>query len=117
MHVSNIIHTFYFKKKLAFKLRSMVHRILGVSWVMVGSVREEIWTWKSLCGRKKQSGLIPLSIFWIAWKKRNRKAFKEVEEFDTVRDGWYQRLGFLIIGNYLHTMENFGNLIEVLIDQ
>lgn len=52
----------------------------------------------------------------MIWKEWNRRAFEEVEEeFDRVRDSWYQIFDCLVIGNYLYSIEDFNNLIKVLI--
>lgn len=49
---------------------------------MTSSMRDEIWASKGMGGRRKQAGLIPLTIFWIVWKERNQKAFDGVDDVD-----------------------------------
>lgn len=44
-------------------MRSMVYSLLGICWVMVGSVREELWAWAGSCKKKTHFIFIPLSIF------------------------------------------------------
>lgn len=61
-------------------LWSMAYGLLQISGVMTVNVKEEIWKWKCVSGRKKHLGLIPLAIFWVMWKERNKRAFKVVEE-------------------------------------
>lgn len=49
---------------LAYKIWTMNYRLLGNSWLMIGSVREETWAWRGI-SRGKNSPL------WIVWKERN----------------------------------------------
>lgn len=49
----------------AYKRWSMVYGLLGISWVMAGMVRDEIWAWKSISRQRKFVDLIPLTIFWM----------------------------------------------------
>lgn len=53
----------------------------------------------------------------MAWKEKNRRAFKRVEEeADRVRDRWYHILGCLVISNLFFSIEDFGKLTETLMD-
>lgn len=58
---------------VVYKLWTMVYSLLGISWVVSGSVRDEIWAWKGLAGRRKQAEIIPLTVFWDVCKERNKK--------------------------------------------
>lgn len=58
---------------------TMIFSLLGVNWVMAGSVREELSAWERLRKKKKVTRLIPLIVWWIVWKKRNRRVFERVE--------------------------------------
>lgn len=49
----------------------------SIGW-MAGSVREEIWVWKGISGGKNHVTLIPLTFFWVAYKKRNMWVFEEM---------------------------------------
>lgn len=50
-------------------------------------------------------------------ERRNMRAFEGLEDnFDRVRDRWFLTLSFLIIGHSLYTMENFEDLIVILIN-
>lgn len=101
-----------------YNLWCTAYRLLGISWVMVNTGREKVWTWKGVSGRKKkQLGLISLTIFWVVWKERNRRTFQGVEEdIDKVKTRWYQSLGFLVTNNSLYSIEEVGNLVDCLID-
>lgn len=70
-----------------YKLWIMVYGLLGISWAIAGTVRDEILARKGTTGGKKYAGLIPLAIFGVMWKERNKRAFEGVENFDRVRDG------------------------------
>lgn len=40
-------------------------QVMGISWSMLGNVREEIRAWKGISGGKKPVGLIPLLFFGL----------------------------------------------------
>lgn len=63
------------------KLKMIVLRVKGISWVMAGSVREELWAWNSIrstcrfvdmilftlyrrCGMKEIGGFF---MWWMTW--------------------------------------------------
>lgn len=77
-----------FRCSIMYKFLFVVYGLLGVSWVMAGSVRDEIQSWKGISGRKKYVNLIPTTIFWVIWQEGNRRAFErvnDVEDFDRIR--------------------------------
>lgn len=41
----------------------IVYELLGINWVMAGSVRDEIWAYKGISGQRKQTDLILFTIF------------------------------------------------------
>lgn len=47
---------------------------IGYQLWMVGSVRDEIWAWKSISRQRKCFDIISLTIFWELWNERNRRA-------------------------------------------
>lgn len=51
----------------------MVYGLLGINWVIVGLVRDEIGAWETLCKRKKFANLIPLTIIGVIRKERNSR--------------------------------------------
>lgn len=61
---------------IAYSLWFMVYGLLGINWVIAGTLREELWAWGNVCKQKKHANLIPLTIFWVLWKERNRRAFE-----------------------------------------
>lgn len=66
---------------------------------------------------KKHLSLIPLTIFPVVKKKRNKRAFERVkDDFDRIRDRWFQTINFLLMGHPLYSIENFRNLTNILID-
>lgn len=94
---------------------SMVYWLLGVSWVMAGSIREEIWAWKGIGRNGRFFSLIPLTIFWIIWKEINRRGFEGVEgDMSELRDRWFHLFGSLILGHDLCRVEDFEYLIDCL---
>lgn len=72
---------------VVYDLWTMMYDLLGIKWLIAGSVREELWAWKGLCNKKKLVKLIPLTIFWVIWKERNSKAFDGIEgEMTRIKD-------------------------------
>lgn len=64
-----------------------MYNLLDINWVIIGSVREQLWAWKGLCKKKKFVKLIPLTIFWVIWKECNSGAFDGIEDdWATIRD-------------------------------
>lgn len=56
------------------RLCCLAYCLLGVSWVIVGFVKEELQAWKGIQGDKKIE-LIPLATFWVMWKEK-QEAFE-----------------------------------------
>ena len=53
--------------------------LIGAQWVFPETVKEVLFSWSGpFVGkkRKKIRNSIPLCIFWMVWKERNRLAFK-----------------------------------------
>lgn len=48
---------------MAYNLWCMVYGLLGIEWVMAGSVGMEIWNWGGLYVKDNIVNLIPLSVF------------------------------------------------------
>lgn len=46
-----------------YDLWCMIYELLGINWVMTGTVKEEIWAWGRLSMKKEIVKLIPLTIF------------------------------------------------------
>lgn len=83
---------------IAHSLWTMAYGILGFNWIMAGILRSELWAWKGLTEQKKYLGLIPLRIFWVVLKERNKGVFEGVEEgINKIREKWFQMLDFLVI--------------------
>lgn len=64
-------------------------------------------------------GFNPLTIFWVVWKERNRRAFERVEDingFDILNNKWFQTLDFLLQSHPLSSMEDVTELVAMLID-
>ena len=61
-------------------LWEIIFNLVGVQWVFPKTVKEAITSWKgSFVGkkRKKDWKIVPLCIFWFAWKERNHIVFKD----------------------------------------
>lgn len=54
----------------------MAYDLSGVIWVTTGTVKDELRAWKGLVKEKKYLELIPIAIFWVLWKERNRRVFE-----------------------------------------
>ena len=64
---------------VARELWDLVLGLVGVKWVFPNTVKEVLYSWGgSFVGKKKKKfwNSIPLFIFWMVWKERNRLAFR-----------------------------------------
>ena len=60
-------------------LWEIVLGLFSAQWVFPESVKEVVFSWKGLFVGKKREKIwrsIPLFIYWMVWKERNRLAFK-----------------------------------------
>lgn len=55
----------YYGAPFAIRYGTLVYSLLGIYWVMAGSMREEIWAWKGICCVKKHFSLIHIATFWV----------------------------------------------------
>lgn len=91
----------------------MVYEFLGINWVIVGYMWNELWAWVGICKKKTHLFLIPLTIFWMVWKERNVTDFYESErDFIIIRDKEIHTFGYMILG---HDINEFDDL-EIFID-
>lgn len=66
---------------------ALAYSLLGLSWVVAGSMREELWVWRGIKSDKCLINLIFLNTFWVIWKERNRETFEREEfSFDRYKD-------------------------------
>lgn len=83
------MQSFAFMVSIAHNLWSMVYGLLDICWVRAGSMKE-LWAWGGICKKKKFLKLIPLTIMWVLWKERNRRALDRVENYIVkIKDSWY----------------------------
>ena len=64
---------------VARELWDLVLGLVGVKWVFPKTVKEVLYSWGgSFVGKKKKKfwSSIPLFIFWMVWKEKNRLAFR-----------------------------------------
>lgn len=84
---------------------------------MAGLVKNELWVWAGICNKKSFLKLVPLSIFQVIWKERNSFAFDEIEgEIVKITDGWLNIFGSFVFSHDTYRMENFGNVVDLLIE-
>lgn len=63
--------------------------------------------------------LILLTIFWVVWNERSKRAFSgvdNVDDFDLLKNKWVQILSFLLLSYHLYSMKDLRNLIDTFID-
>lgn len=101
-----------------YKLWMMVFGWLGISCVMAGSVREELWAWKSISSRCNFADMILLTTIWTVWKKRNRTfdGMDDVNGYDILKNWWFQILYFFLMSHSPQSTEDFRNLFDKLLD-
>lgn len=96
----------------------MVYGLLQINWVMVMSVMDKFWAWRSTSRRKKQVEIISLTIFQMVHKERNKRVFdgiEDVDDFDILNNIWFQTLNFLLRCHSLYFMENIAILFYILV--
>lgn len=54
---------------IVFNIWTMVYNLIGINWVMGGSIKDELCVWAGLCEKKRYLLLIYLSIFWVVLKE------------------------------------------------
>lgn len=102
---------------ISHKLWAMVLGLLGLSWVMDNTVYGELLTWEGLGKRNKFFQLIPLTIFWVIWKERNKRAFDGKElDFNTLKDNWFNYFGATILGHDIDSNVDFVSIVDIVID-
>lgn len=94
----------------AYLLWTLAYSLLDISWVMVGSVRDEIEAWKKALRDERPLYFIPLATFWMIPKERNRSLLDgTMSNFDEFKDNWFQILSFFIKSHLLYSCQDLGN--------
>lgn len=57
---------------ITYGLWNDIFSLMGIQWVIAGSVKAELLAWEGIAALNKHYSLIPLSIFWVEWKERNK---------------------------------------------
>lgn len=61
--------------------------------------------------------LIPLPLMWVVWKERNTRVFNGIENnFNIIKDRWFYTFSFLFLGHDIKDLENFGMVLDHLIE-
>lgn len=95
----------------------MVYNLLGISWVIIGSVKGEMLAWEGLRSSNKCHILIPLTILWIIWKERSSRIFEGKEtDFGTIKDRWLYFFGSIVLSHNLDSLEDFESIVDIFID-
>lgn len=77
-----------FWRPMVYKLWAMVYGLLGINWIMVGAVRNELLARRGISRSKKCMDFISQTIFWTVWNKRNRRVFNDlshVNDFEPIK--------------------------------
>lgn len=78
---------------------------------MTENVCSELMAWEGLGSNNNSIRLIPLTIFWVFWKKRNNKAFDGIEfDFNKIKDNWFHYFGSNLLGHNLDCFEDLGQI-------
>lgn len=84
-------------------LWSIVYNLIRISWIIAGSVKEEIWAWENLCKQQNYS----FNDFWVIWKKRNNRVIKGIE--NDIHKLWID--SFIILSKVFWAMIYIGMMI------
>lgn len=78
----------------------MIYGLLGIEWVIAGSVREEIWTWEGLFVKRNITNIISLTVFWINWKEKNRRIFYSAQSsLNRLKNKWIHIFGSVLLSH------------------
>lgn len=82
----------------AFGIWSLIYSLIGISWMMPVSIREELWAWECVHLNSRLIKLIPLTIFWVLWKERNFRTFKSKKRYMyRLRERWMHYFGWYFV--------------------
>lgn len=92
----------------------MIYNLLGIAWVSSGSAMTEVWAWGGIHSTKNIVKIIPLTIFWVIWKKEIIELLRvEVYRYK-LRDKWFMYFGSCILGHDITRDEDFEDVIDTL---
>lgn len=92
------------------------YKLLGISWIMVGNVKDESGHGRIFAVGKSMWVSFSL-LFSALCEKKEIGVFEMVEaNFDRIKDRWFQIVSLSITSHSMHTTEAFGNLIDILIE-
>lgn len=91
--------------------------LMGLSWVMNKNIHAELLAWEDFSSKRKMLRLIPLTIIWVHWKERNNRAFEGIElDFNKFINCWFHYFGSTILGHNIDCLNDFGFVVDSLID-
>jgi hypothetical protein len=68
--------------EVASKVWNMVCQLFGIMWVMPGSLKECLGSWRAQGGNRtilQIWRMAPLCVMWCLWRKRNARSFEDRE--------------------------------------
>lgn len=102
---------------ITYGLWNDIFSLMGIQWVIAGSVKAELLAWESIAAKNKHYRLIPLTIFWVVWKERDNRIFEGLEEnFANIKDKSLHLFGSIILGHNLNCLDDFGATVNILTD-
>lgn len=100
---------------MVYDIQFMVYNLLGITWVIACTIKDELQTWSGICEKSKTIKFISLTIFWLVCKDINNRAFDGyVEDMTKIRDRWFNVFGSLILEHDLDGWDDFEKVIDVL---
>lgn len=99
---------------IAYRLWCMIYSLLGIEWVVAGSVHDEIRVYDGLSCKRCIANQIPLIVFWFIWKERNTRPFVGKEcNLKMLKDRWIYYFCSILLGHNINS-DNFVNVIDTL---
>ena len=67
--------------KVAYHLWCFVLRSFGISWVLLGSVKDVLFGWRNWFGKYSLDiwNLVPLCLMWTLWQEWNGRTFEDLD--------------------------------------
>lgn len=88
-----------------YRLWTEIFCLIGICWVSARPVIAELLAWEGFSYIKQSYTLIPLTIFWVIWKERNKRVFEGIKVTPVyINDKWLHFFSSIILGHNLDSL-------------